>query len=197
MNVCQPMKTGELLSYRNRLLKNALAVGVIFLLTFVDAFHRYNQGDWKCDKAPVFGSVQDNWQRLANSCITGIIFSCIPTIWSMYYYAKIIKVLIERPKRIGRNLNLIMAFGVSSLIFGLSFLVKFGHVVFSLYFENYVSVRNHGNYPLHANQFSKEFLGAVPTVVSITNPFIFLLVVKSYRKPFMKAFSKKTNKNEA
>ena len=121
--------------------------------------------------------------RLLTTIITSVIFSFIPGIASIICYARIAKRLLRSKKKVSRNLNLVMAFGVSSAIWFLCWTFNLIFQSYSFYITKYVQFYEAHKYFLYSNITSVHLMDKVSGLTSIVNPFLLLIILQNYRKP--------------
>ena len=99
-------------------------------------------------------------------------------------------VLAQRKKKMGRNVNLVMAFCFTCFIWIVSLMVKLRQDLFELYAELKLPPWERYRFPVDNNIFASSILSFSPCFTSIFSPFILFVVQKNYRKPIADFFKK-------
>ena len=186
--ICRPFDAKRLLTDTNRKRVLMILTGLLMMLTFVDLFLRYKFGQyyWSC----VIGFTSKNYF----GSITFAIFFVVPFFLVSFLNLNIIRALLNQKQEKERNLNLTVLFLTSSLVWGISCLIK--------YFLQHVVIANSTDY--HRTQLVFTFwpyldvqsvqnignaLLLAPTINSFLNPIIILTVNRNVRRPIAKFFS--------
>ena len=192
MIVLPTQKNILLSSYRRK--RIYLAATTIILSVFVtDVIIRAISGDIYCYHAPgrqIFTSKEVG--EYVTNVISLFVFSIIPFCFCFCCYVIVIRALLSRKKKIGRNIHLVSAFAFSCTIWFTSFSMK-------LFYDSYLFTLHITQpftqlykYPLATNLFARRTFGMFGCVPSFFSPFILIVLLKSYRKPFLKAINRAT-----
>ena len=141
-------------------------------------------------EAPTFGYNRDYRLRFGLSLLSSAVFSYVPAIISTVLYCKVSYVLAQRKKKMGRNVNLVMAFCFTCFIWIVSLMVKLSQDLFELYAELKLPPWERYRFPVENNIFASSILSFSPCFTSIFSLFILFVVQKNYRKPIADFFKK-------
>ena len=186
--ICKPLEKDVILTYKRRFLTNLAVTSLILALITGDGSLRYLNYDHSCSHGFVFvGNREFELQsRLISSILTAVLFSLAPAVVCMFYYYQAAKILVNRKKKVGRNLNLIICFSGVCFIWVLTFLAKNGFFVYNFLLTAYVPLRKFYKYPLVRNYTLRFLFSNFSGFSSVVNPYLILLGQTDYRKPFLK-----------
>ena len=132
--------------------------------------------------------------RLATAIITGIVFSVIPGTFTVAFYSQIAAVLLKRKRKVGRNINLVWAFGMSCLFCFLSNVISATALIYDFLVFTYIPMYEVYNYQFYTNLAYRQLSDYSTVLNSVFNPFLLIIILQNYRKPFNKFIDKLIHK---
>ncbi|XP_075253516.1 uncharacterized protein LOC142345369 [Convolutriloba macropyga] len=107
---------------------------------------------------------------------------------SCFMYVRIISTLLTgRSKKIGRNLSLSVAFSLGCVIWIWTSLVKVTFRAFLHFYVLHIPTTEYQSSIMVTYPFFVTLLNVFPSFIAICNPFLLIIVLKSFREPFLKA----------
>ena len=189
--ICRPLQKNNLLTSNRRKLNYVVVTLLIFLPIVGESVYHYSGNHVNCMfiyysfKKPMIGQTV--------SLISAIFISLLPGICSVICYYKSAIVLLSRKKKIGRNLNLVFCFGAICVVWLCCVTLKIScHVYYIAVLSMVPGMFQTFYYPLFKNGHHIVMVFLVCGATSMSNPFLFLISKKDYRKPFLKAREKLT-----
>ena len=186
--VCKPSEKELFLSSSKRKLKYSLVTIATIVLFTGDAASRYVTRDYMCNAAPPFyGRVNFLIRGITSGFLT-FVFLLLPTSISVCYYYYVIKQLLElkQSKKVGRNQNLAIVFGLSSLTWILGVTTKLLYQLYYFFVITRVPLYDVYKYPM-MHSFQLQLFSFSASFASILSPLMLIIVLKSYRKPVEKS----------
>ena len=181
----------DLLTPSRRIKIYSLLTTVTLGLFLADSCYRYYRDEAICQVAPgwhLFPSYRTG--LMLPSVISSIIFSVIPCMICVRYYISIARVLLSRGKKMGRNLNLVLAFTSSCVIWAITFILKIWHDIYMFTVYTTRSFSELYKHPLALNILASQIFSLIGCFTSFFSPYILLVLLKNYRKPAKKLAKK-------
>ena len=149
---------------------------------FIFSEYKYDPIQFSCSDAP-FTYGKTGWIVFAVNQAFMIVYSVVPAIISLYYYWQISTALFSRKKKVGRNLNLITAFGFSSAVWIFTLIVRAIYSFYSISVFMLVPFSSQFKHVSLTAKFQNRILSSLPVLTSILSPAILIIVLQNYRKP--------------
>ena len=127
--ICKPTEKDTRLSDSKRKIIYSCVTLLLFCLFSADFLYRYFGEQYvECQSAPYFAAEYNpHWEYRAFA-VSLFLFTFLPAACSFVLYVKILsQLMIAKSKKIGRNLNLSMAFAVGWLFWIFASCVKVKH----------------------------------------------------------------------
>ena len=136
------------------------------------------------------GAAENIGYRLVTTLLTSIIFSFIPGIFSVFFYIRIAGTLLRCKKKVGRNLNLILAFGFSCFTWLICWAVYCGTQIQFFFIMKNKQVHKLYTFAIISNLAVFHLINLISGLTSILNPFLLLIILQNYRKPAVNFFKR-------
>ena len=184
--VCKVTQKSTLLSGKRRRKMYFLGTFSIISITIADSVFSYLKSNWNCiyafDQSVGFTPVR---VVIISLCLL-FVYSLIPATFCLYYYYNIIRVLVNRSKKVGRNSNLITCFATSCFVWIFCLVIKTVHRIstWAILHKGDGAIEHLDN-SLIKNRGFQEVMVLLGSVTSIIDPLLILVCQKDYRKPFL------------
>ena len=194
-----PTERDILLSPPRRKKIYAAVTLIISVTLFSDAAYKAITKEESCH------NVGAGWQLIIKSesvavyvanTLSQLLFSGVPFGYCLSRYIFIIKALLTRKKKIGRNIHLVLAFGCTCAVWFLCFTIKQVWILYSLILEVAVPFSELYKFPLATNLIANRVFYNFNCVPSFFSPFVLVVLLKNYRKPFKKTLRRITCRNK-
>ena len=164
-----------------------------FAPTSADGYYRYWIGDRFCTTGLLIPGYHTRTLKHLTNVLTSALFSALPVAFTINFYVKLSFPLLKRKTKVGRNLNLVMAFGSSCVIYVNSQFWNLVYFSYMYYVNHFVIPHEFYKHPLHTNIGARQLQQFIVASTSIFNPFLQLIILQSYRKPMMSLLKKLKN----
>ena len=192
--ICKPSEKSLLLSTKRRFICYISVTATVLVFFISDASVRFIYGGAPrlCADAPVFGFNNNPELRLVLNVLSIAIFCLVPGgIQVILYWRALQQLLTSKAKKLGRNMNLSLAFVFGSLT---TIIFSFSKIFCDIYNYDMANKSKYELYrhPIMANSFNSTMVNSLLCVTSVVSPFLLLVVHKSYREPFQNVQRKLT-----
>ena len=184
--VCKVTQKTTLLSGKRRRKLYFLATFLIISITIADSVFSYLKSNWNCfyafDQSVGITPVR---VVIISLCLL-FVYSLIPATFCLYYYYNIIRVLVNRSKKVGRNSNLITCFATICFVWIFCLVIKLVHRISTwIILHKADEIIEHLDNSFIKNHGFQDVMVLLGSVTSIIDPLLILVCQKDYRKPFL------------
>ena len=192
--ICKPTEKTILLSSERRKKLYTVTTLIILMSVMVDAVHSYIRQKWSCDLIFTVSNNAGLTVTTLTSLFLSAVYSFIPAVFCFLMYWDIGLVLLNRDKKIGRNLNLVLCFATICCVWLLCLFARSAWIIYLwiLYTTVHPNLKKF-RYPLMTNPDKRDLIYQCSAISSLLDPFLILLCQKDYRTPFKNQLEKIRN----